>query len=276
MICFPNCKINLGLNIIAKRADGYHELTTIFYPISLRDAVEVLKKENFDSSTKEEIRFQSSGLPVSGDPSDNLCIKAYQLLRKDFPDLPAVHMHLHKVIPMGAGLGGGSADGAFTLQLLNQYCQLSLTKEQLAAYALELGSDCPFFIYNKPSLASGRGEKIEEIHLDLSMYTCVIVYPAIHISTAWAFANISPKRPSVSLLDIIQTPVLNWKGNLHNDFEPAIIGHYPEIGKIRDELYQKGALYASLSGSGSAVYGLFEKDRSVSFSFQNKFRVYKI
>ena len=276
MVFFPNCKINLGLNIIAKRADGYHELETIFYPIGLKDALEVLKKENSDSSSEGDIRFQSSGLSITGDPEDNLCIKAYKLFRKDFPELPAIQIHLHKVIPMGAGLGGGSADGAFTLQLLNQYFQLFLTEEQLASYALELGSDCPFYIYNKPCFANGRGEKIEEIHLDLSAYKWVIVYPAIHISTAWAFANISPKKPTVSLLEIVQTPILNWKNNLQNDFEPAIIEHYPEIGKIKAELYQQGALYASLSGSGSAVYGLFEKDYSVSLSFQSKYRVYEI
>ena len=276
MVFFPNCKINLGLNIIAKRADGYHEVVTVFYPIGLKDALEIIHKEPIDTVSQGEIQFQSSGLAIKGDPDDNLCIKAYKRLQKDFPELPSVQMHLHKVIPMGAGLGGGSADGAFTLQLLNQYFQLSLTKEKLASYALELGSDCPFFIYNKPAFAYGRGEKIEELFLDLSAYKWLIVYPAIHIATSWAFANISPKKPTVSILDIVKTPITDWKSNLQNDFEPAIIEHYPEIGEIKTELYQQGALYASLSGSGSAVYGLFQKDCSVSLSFQNKFRVYEI
>ena len=187
MVSFPNCKINLGLNIVNKRNDGYHDFETVFFPIHLKDALEIIEKEKFE--------FSTSGLPIEGEPEKNLCIKAYQLLKKDFPQLPAVQMHLHKAIPMGAGLGGGSADGAFTLKLLNKKFDLSLSEKQLINYSLQLGSDCPFFILNKPCFATGRGEILEQIDLDLSEYKILIVHPAIHISTAWAFSTIKPLKP---------------------------------------------------------------------------------
>lgn len=263
MLLFPNCKINLGLNIIRKRADGYHDLETVYYPVGLKDALEAVrigvKRLEFG------VEFSSSGLQVAGDAADNLCVKAYQLLKKDFPDLPQVKMHLHKSIPLGAGLGGGSANGAFALMLLDKLCQLNLTIEQLSNYALALGSDCPFFIHNKPCFATGRGENLQEIELDLSRYTFAIVHPNLHISTADAFKNIRPANPQQSIREIIQQPVSSWKDLLVNDFEIYVRHQYPQIAAIKKELYGLGAVYAAMTGSGSAVFGLFERERVPKF-----------
>ena len=264
MVLFPNCKINLGLNIICKRDDGYHDLETIFYPVGLQDALEGVKSGV--GSLESGVVFSSSGLVISGDPNDNLCVKAWHLLQKDFPDLSPVQLYLHKAIPTGAGLGGGSADGAFTLKLLDKLCQLNLSIEQLSHYALELGSDCPFFIRNKPCFATGRGEQLQEITLDLSSYTFVIVHPGIHISTPNAFAGITPHKPQRSILKIIQQPIPQWKESLVNDFEISVSKQYPEIASIKEQLYSKGAVYASMTGSGSAVYGLFERGKEINFS----------
>ncbi|HEV8270921.1 MAG TPA: 4-(cytidine 5'-diphospho)-2-C-methyl-D-erythritol kinase, partial [Chitinophagaceae bacterium] len=246
MVTFPNSKINLGLNIVGKRNDGYHDIETVFFPVHLKDALEVVEKEEFE--------FSTSGSPIEGGPEKNLCIKAYYLLKKDFPNLPAVQMHLHKTIPMGAGLGGGSADGAFTLNLLNKKFELNLSEKQLINYSLQLGSDCPFFILNKPCFATGRGEILEQAEFDLSEYKIVIVHPAIHISTAWGFANIKPLNHRKSIKQIIQQPISTWKDELINDFEKPVFANYPEIKSIKDALYDEGAIYASMSGSGSAVY----------------------
>jgi 4-diphosphocytidyl-2-C-methyl-D-erythritol kinase len=256
MIVFPNCKINLGLHITRKRADGYHDIDTVFYPVPLEDALECIHAP----SSAEPIAFTASGLPVAGNASDNLCVKAWYLLKKDFPDLPPVQMHLHKAIPMGAGLGGGSADGAFALQLLSQLFHLNLSTEQLEGYALQLGSDCPFFIRNRPCHATGRGEQMQPVQTDLSGYTIVVVHPGIHISTAKAFAGITPHMPERSLAEIIALPVTEWKEHLVNDFEKSIASDWPAIAGIKQQLYAAGAAYASMSGSGSAVYGLFPKE----------------
>jgi len=274
MVLFPNCKINLGLNIIRKREDGFHDLETVFYPVGLRDALEAVRFGVWDLGFGVE--FSSSGLQVLGDKDDNLCVKAYQLLQKDFPELPAVQIHLHKVIPMGAGLGGGSADGAFALQLLNQVCELNLSDEQLIGYALQLGSDCPFFIRNKPCFATGRGEIMQEITLDLSMYRFVIVNPGIHVSTAHAFAKIIPHKPQRSVIEIIHQPIHSWKEQLLNDFEIAVTKQHPEIAFIKEQLYTNGAIYASMTGSGSSVYGLFEQDTPLHLSFDPTYLVYQV
>lgn len=261
MLLFPNAKLNLGLNIIRKREDGYHDIETVFYPVGLKDALEGIKSGIGSpvGGTNAGVSFSSSGLPVAGNTDDNLCVKAYHLLQKDFPGLPPIQLHLHKAIPMGAGLGGGSADGAFTLLLLDQLCQLNLSREQLIRYALELGSDCPFFIVNKPCIATGRGEQIQEIELDLSMYRFVIIHPGIHVSTASAFSQIIPAKPAQTVADIIRLPVHQWKELLVNDFERTVSQMHPEIAAIKQELYQKGAVYASMTGSGSTVFGIFEK-----------------
>lgn len=274
MVLFPNCKINLGLTIIRKRADGYHDLETVFYPVGLRDAVEVIKSS--DVNRESSVEFSLSGLPVLGEAADNLCVKAYHLLKKDFPELPSVQIHLHKTIPMGAGLGGGSADGTFTLKLLNHICQLNLSDHQLIGYALQLGSDCPFFITNKPCFATGRGGIMREITLDLSKYTFLIVNPGIHISTTHAFSQIAPGKSQQSIQEIIQQPVHLWKDQLLNDFEIGVSKLHPEIAQIKEQLYAKGAVYASMTGSGSAVYGLFEQENQTKFSFDPPYLVYKI
>jgi 4-diphosphocytidyl-2-C-methyl-D-erythritol kinase len=266
MIVFPHCKINLGLHITRKRDDGYHELETIFYPLALRDALEAIRNESGTG-----IHFTSSGLGIQGGSSNNLCVKAFHLLQKDFPTLPGINMHLHKSIPMGAGLGGGSSDGAFALDLLNRLCQLGLSKEQLADYALQLGSDCPFFIYGKPCYATGRGEILEPVSLDLSNYVFVVVAPDIHVSTADAFAGIVPKQPTVSLREMISLSPTQWKENLVNDFEAPIILKHPVIAEIKKELYNAGAVYASMSGSGSCLYGLFERGASIPVSLAGKY-----
>jgi 4-diphosphocytidyl-2-C-methyl-D-erythritol kinase len=274
MVLFPNCKINLGLNIIAKRPDGYHDLETVFFPIALQDALEIIKAEAVDVETG--IQFQSTGLTIAGGAENNLCVKAYGLLKKDFPELSPLQMHLHKAIPMGAGLGGGSADGAYTLQILNQYFQLNLSLQQLQEYALQLGSDCPFFIINKPCFATGRGEKMEEITLDLSAFQCILVHPGIHISTAWAFSQLVPVKPAVSVKEIIANPVNTWKDSLVNDFELPVMVKYPEIGRIKEQLYEQGAIYASLTGSGSTVFGLFPRNTRITLPVYPNYQVYKI
>ncbi|HMK18473.1 MAG TPA: 4-(cytidine 5'-diphospho)-2-C-methyl-D-erythritol kinase [Chitinophagaceae bacterium] len=265
MVSFPNCKINLGLNIVNKRNDGYHDIETVFFPIHLRDSLEVIEKEKFE--------FSTSGFSIEGESEKNLCIKAYNLLKVDLPHLQMVQMHLHKAIPMGAGLGGGSADGAFTLKLLNKKFDLSLSEKQLINYSLQLGSDCPFFILNKPCFATGRGEILEQTELDLSEYKFLIVQPLIHISTAWAFSTIKPLRPAKSIKQIIQQSISTWKTELINDFENPVFEKYPEIKNIKDSLYDAGAIYASMSGSGSAVYGIFKNENAISISFPDNYFV---
>ena len=256
MISFPNCKINLGLNILGKREDGYHNLETVFYPIQITDALEVIQNTNHDAEVNCE--FSCSGLHIDLESNKNICVKAYDLLKKDFPQLPKVKMHLHKKIPFGAGLGGGSANASFALQLLNKKFNLNISHLQLLNYALKLGSDCPFFIINKPCVAKGRGEILEEINIDLSAYYIAIINPLIKINTAWAFSRIVRNSPINDLKDVFKNPIKSWRNNLNNDFEEAIFSEYPLIKKIKDELYMHNALYASMTGSGSTVFGLFE------------------
>jgi 4-diphosphocytidyl-2-C-methyl-D-erythritol kinase len=254
MICFPSCKINLGLRITQKRADGFHALETVFFPISIKDALEIIIEPDTNAAP---ITFTSSGLAINGDPSDNLCFKAYGLLKKDYPTIPNIKMHLHKKIPMGAGLGGGSSDGAFTLVTLNQLFNLQLSEQVLLDYALQLGSDCPFFIINTPAFATGRGEILTPINVNLDGYRIVIVNPGIAISTKLAFSLITPKVPDTNMEAIICEPVSSWKEKLINDFERPIFNSFPELANIKETLYQKGAVYASMTGTGSTVYGFF-------------------
>jgi 4-diphosphocytidyl-2-C-methyl-D-erythritol kinase len=259
MVVFPNCKINLGLNITRKRTDGYHDLETIFYPVQLRDALELIQSK--------EQTFTITGLPVQGSVDDNLCSKAYNLLKKDFPHLPTVSIHLHKAIPMGAGLGGGSADGAFTLLLINKKFNLALDQKQLINYALELGSDCPFFIINKPSFATGRGENMTPVNLDLSTYKIVLVNPGIHVSTKEAFSQLTPAMPQKSIQQIIAQPISTWKDELVNDFEKPIFSLYPAIEQIKNQLYQAGSMYAAMTGTGSTVFGIFDVTAEPNLTF---------
>jgi 4-diphosphocytidyl-2-C-methyl-D-erythritol kinase len=264
MICFPSCKINLGLRITQKRADGFHALETVFYPITLWDALEIIIEPETSAAP---ITFTSSGLAINGDPSDNLCFKAYGLLKKDYPTIPNIKMHLHKTIPMGAGLGGGSSDGAFTLVALNQLFNLEIPEQALLDYALQLGSDCPFFIINTPAFATGRGEILKPINLNLDGYSIVIVNPGIAISTKLAFSLITPKVPDTNMEAIICEPVTSWKEKLINDFEQPIFNSFPELANIKETLYQKGAVYASMTGTGSTVYGIFPTSMMDTLSF---------
>jgi 4-diphosphocytidyl-2-C-methyl-D-erythritol kinase len=272
MIVFPNCKINLGLHILQKRTDGFHDLETVFYPIPLQDALEIVQNHLPGSP----VQFNTTGLKIDSSIEDNICFKAYQILKKDFSELPSVKMHLHKAIPSGAGLGGGSSDGAFTLLLLNKKFNLGLTEEQLITYALQLGSDCPFFIKNKACYANGRGEKLEEIKLDLSHYKIVVTNPQIHIHTGKTFSKITPSNQRTSIKEIIKQPIENWKGFLKNDFEEVVFAEHPEIKTIKEKLYGYGAVYASMSGSGSSVYGLFEKNTQLQFDFPEHYLIKQI
>jgi 4-diphosphocytidyl-2-C-methyl-D-erythritol kinase len=251
LIVFPNCKINIGLNILGKGADGYHNLETIFYPLPLYDVLEVIQHTNI----AQPCELFLSGIKIEGKPEDNLCTKAYYLLKKDHPQLPPVKIYLHKTIPAGAGLGGGSADGAFMLVLLNDKFHLHLSSEKLLGHALELGSDCPFFIINKPCFAQQRGEALEPVTLSLSGYKLILVNPGIHISTRWAFSRVS--YFTNDLKNMTGKPVEQWPELISNNFEDPVFKKFPEIAAIKDELYTSGALYASMSGTGSTVYGIF-------------------
>lgn len=268
MIVFPNCKINLGLQILRRRPDGFHDLNTVFYPVPLQDALEIIHQ-----TEGRESRFHLSGMSLDIGAEDNICFKAWQVLKKDFPELPPVNIHLHKTIPTGAGLGGGSADGAFTLLVLNKKFNLGLTEEQLIEYALQLGSDCPFFIKNKPCFATGRGEQMEELELDLSDYKMVLINPGIHVNTGWAFRQIKPNDQRDSLRKHISLPVIEWKYYLQNDFEAPVITAHPEVGNIRSQLYDQQATYAAMSGSGSTVFGLFPKNATPTLNFPEHYFV---
>lgn len=267
MIVFPNCKINLGLRILRKRSDGYHDLETIFYPLPLYDVLEIISSTE-DAST---LSFSTSGSTIEGDDENNLCVKVYDLVKRNHPTLPAAKIHLHKAVPTGAGLGGGSADAAFTLKLLNEKFGLQLTTWQLIDYASRLGSDCPFFVINKPAFAEGRGEILEPVPIDLSAYKFIIVNPRIHINTAKAFSGITPALPTKSLKEIIQQPIDSWQNELVNDFEKPVFLQYPEIGIIKNKLYENGAVYASMSGSGSTVFGIFKKNALTNHHFPSSY-----
>jgi 4-diphosphocytidyl-2-C-methyl-D-erythritol kinase len=268
MLTFPNAKINIGLNIVEKREDGFHNIESVFYPIGLNDVLEVI--ENTEAGA-ERITFTSSGIEIPGDARDNLCCFAYHLIAADYP-LPNVKVHLHKHIPIGAGLGGGSADAAFFIRLLNEKFELGISWGEMHHYARQLGSDCSFFISNKPAFAEERGDQYESILLDLSNYHIVLVYPGIHINTAKAYSGVKPKKPVRSLEEDIQNlPLAQWKDQIHNDFEDSIFPQFPEIKNIKNKLYSKGAVYASMSGSGSSVYGVFEQAVDLKREFPDCF-----
>ncbi len=249
MIVYPNAKINLGLNVLRKREDGYHDISSVFYPVKeCVDILEIIKSERFE--------FTRSGIEISD--GENLCEKAWKLLDTDF-GIGNVKIHLHKQIPIGAGLGGGSADASFTLKYLTELFDLNLNNKELEKYALRLGADCPFFIDNTPKLVEGIGEKMTSIDLDLSNYEIRLVNPDIHISTKEAYSGIVPKTPVLSVEKIIELPIIEWKGKLKNDFEESIFEKHQQLEGIKDELYKQGSIYSSMSGSGSIVFGIFEK-----------------
>lgn len=252
MIVFPNAKINIGLNVVEKRTDGFHNIESFFYPVyELNDVLEIIKQDNY------AVEFSSSGIDIPQKEGEfNLCEKAYQLIKNDF-DISGVKIHLHKVIPIGAGLGGGSADAAFTLKVLNDLFELDLSDEQLIEYAQKLGSDCAFFIKNKPVYAFNKGDEFDEIELDLSNHKIKIEYPDIHISTAEAYSGVVPQQSNQNLKALIAEPIGNWKVNLKNDFEQSVFSNHPNIEKLKAKMYQDGAKFASMTGSGSAVFGIF-------------------
>lgn len=265
MILFPNAKINLGLHVLSKRKDGYHDIETCMVPIPLFDALEIV----LDKKTT----FTSTGLEIPGNEKDNLILKALKLIRKDFNELPHVNIHLHKNIPMGAGLGGGSADAAYALKLYNNLFDLFLEDWFLEDYAAQLGSDCPFFIENTPKIATGRGEILEEVKVDLEGKWILLVNPQLHIGTKEAYAGLTPRIPENSIKDIIPNRAL-WKEHLVNDFEESIFKIYPQIREIKTQLYDRGAFYAAMSGSGSTVFGLFDKEPETG-AFDEGYWVYK-
>lgn len=250
MIVFPNAKINIGLNITERRPDGYHNLETVFYPLMIKDALEIIESK--------ELSFQSSGIIIPGDSNSNLCLKAYHLIKQDY-DIPPVSIHLHKHIPIGAGLGGGSADAAFFIKLINLTFALGLTTDTMMNYARQLGADCAFFINNQPVYAYGKGDQFEAVNLDLSAYKLVLVMPPVHVSTAEAYGGIKPKPTEQSLKDLIKLPVSEWENHIQNDFEEHIFKAFPLIAKVKEALYNAGALYACMSGSGASVFGIFEE-----------------
>lgn len=265
MICFPTAKINLGLRVIARNPDGYHTIETVFYPIGLKDALEVVP-----TSENAGYTLSVSGTEALIDPEKNLVTKAYRLLTSCHL-LPPLDVHLHKVIPTEAGLGGGSSDAAFMLALLNDHLSLGFTRERLLELASHLGADCPFFLINQPVYATGIGTTFSDCPLSLSGYWLVLVKPDVSISTVAAYKAITPMVPAESVRDIVQLPVPAWKDRLINDFEPYAFSRHPIIGAIKQRLYDEGAVYASMTGSGSAVFGLFKQPVDLSAAFRGSF-----
>jgi 4-diphosphocytidyl-2-C-methyl-D-erythritol kinase len=253
MILFPPSKLNLGLQITGKRSDGFHDLQTIFYQIPLKDILEILPDQNLNPGF---CSFKSTGLPIP--PGENLCERAYQILHQRF-HLPGVRMYLHKIIPMGAGLGGGSSDATYTLMILNKMFDLHLSSDELKQLALLLGSDCPLFISESPKYAEGRGDVLQDIDVNLKGMNLLVINPSIHISTTKAFSKIIP-MPSYSCRNVVLKKTNEWKGNLKNDFENGLFAEFDQLKKIKETLYNMGAVYASMSGTGSTIYGLFSDE----------------
>jgi 4-diphosphocytidyl-2-C-methyl-D-erythritol kinase len=262
MISFPHSKINLGLYIVNKRPDGYHNIATCFYPIPLTDVLEIIPSKEFS--------FASSGLDIGGNFEDNLCVKAYRLLETNHKISP-VSIHLHKVVPMGAGLGGGSSDAAFSLRMFNELFDLKLPREKVSEYASMLGSDCAFFIEDKPKVGTQKGEVLSDVPVDLSNKFIVVVKPAVHISTAEAYNAVVPSGDRIDVHEIVSGPPEQWKSTLENQFEHPVFSKYPAIRNIKKELYSNGAVYASMSGSGSAVFGIFDQPVELRHLFADSF-----
>ena len=269
MITFPIAKINLGLNVVEKRPDGYHNLETVFYPVNIQDALEIFEMdETFPSPFDCDLKV--TNIQIEGDEQRNLVVRAYQLLKHDFPSLPRLHAHLYKGIPTQAGMGGGSSDCGFMITLLNEAFRLGLTEQQMIDYAARLGADCPFFINSRPAYAEGIGERLHPIVLNLSGWH---VRPAIPVPTKEAFSLITPHHPECNCRDIVMQPVETWRDVLVNDFERSVFALHPEIGAVKDHLYKMGAVYAAMSGSGSSVFGLFRQPVSLeAFTAEGTFK----
>lgn len=256
MLIFPFAKINLGLHVLRKRPDGYHDIRSVLFPIPLRDALEAVVDE---SRASGEVQFESSGLPVPGDPASNLCLKAVEMIREQ-RELPGLRMHLHKAIPTGAGLGGGSSDGAHTLLLLDQLLDLRISAEELHTMAARLGSDCPFFLKERPQLAQGRGERLNPIEVDLKNHWLALVNPGIHVPTSEVYQGMQLASAHTALEEALKAPPSAWQGTVVNDMEPYVFAKHPAIGAIKAELLRHGAVYAAMSGSGSSVFGIFREE----------------
>jgi len=251
MLYYSNAKINLGLNVIEKRNDGFHNIETVFYPIAVEDAMEFVPSE--------KLELTSSGIEVDCELEDNLIIKAYRLLKNDFDIIPILRFHIHKTIPFGAGLGGGSANAAYTLKALNQFYKLNLSEDELLKYAKQLGSDCAFFIKNTAVYAEGKGDVFTNAQVDLSNYYILLIHPGFGVSTPEAYANIKPEKPIKNCREVLENSVETWKDDLINDFEWSVFQNYPLIEDLKNKLYKKKAVYAAMSGSGSAVFGVFKE-----------------
>ena len=275
MLVYPNAKINLGLNIVEKRPDGYHNLETIFYPIGLSDALEIV----FPTATDEPYIWQSSGLEVDCPPEKNLCIKALLALcteaKNRGKNVPTVGLHLHKVVPTGAGLGGGSADAAFVIRYVNELLNLGFTNSELERISATIGADCPFFIQNRPQFATGIGDILSPIEVKLAGYWLMLVKPPVSVPTKIAYSKVRPQKPQFSIPEIIDKPITEWKNMLFNDFEESVFSEYPIVGQLKQKMYDNGAIYASMSGSGSSVYGIFFNEPNVNENFTHDFFVWK-
>ena len=270
MLVLPNAKLNLGLYVTQRRPDGFHTLESVFLPLPWTDALEILP-----APTGQPTSLTLTGRPIPGDPATNLCLRAYELLQADFPQLPPVQIYLHKIVPIGAGLGGGSADAAFALKAANELFGLNLSTETLENYARRLGSDCAFFVRNQPVLAVERGDVFEEISLNLAGAGCMVVYPNLHISTGEAYARITPKLPQHPLREALAQPMSSWRDAVSNDFETALTPAHPVLDGIKQQLYAAGATYASMSGSGSAVYGLWESTEPPALMWTAEYAVWQ-
>ena len=270
MYSLPNAKINIGLHILYHRPDGYHNLETVFYPVPIKDALEVTPMDDL-FPTSYDCDLKISNISIDGDEQSNLVVRAYKALKTDFPLLPRVHAHLYKAIPTQAGMGGGSSDCAYMIMLLNQMFSLGLSKQQMTDYAARLGADCAYFILSTPAYAEGIGEKLQPVTLDIGGYWIAVVRPDIPVSTREAFSLIRPHRPQKNCRQIVQQPVETWRTDLVNDFEDSVFAQHPEIGAVKDRLYELGAVYAQMSGSGSAVFGLFRKEINISRHFPDMF-----
>ena len=258
MLLYPNSKINLGLNVVEKRPDGYHNLETVFYPIHLQDALEIHEWENPEEG--KDYQLKVSGTILDGSPEDNLVVRAYRILKRDFPDkMKPVRIFLYKHVPTGAGLGGGSADAAFMLKAMNERFELGLSVSELQKYASLLGADCAFFIEGKPVFAEGIGNLFSDVEVSLKGKTLILVKPDVFVSTKDAYRFVEPHRPEKSLKELLAAPIETWKDTVVNDFEQSVFPKYPEIAAIKDRLYDLGAIYASMSGSGASVFGIFDE-----------------
>lgn len=254
MLLLPNCKINIGLNIVSKRSDGYHNLETVFFPIPLRDNLEFKEIENEDVP----YRLVSGGVPIEGKPEDNLIVKVYLDMKAEF-NLPALKLSLYKNIPMGAGLGGGSSDAAAMMKGLNEAYNLQLSAEDMEKRLAKFGADCPFFVRNKPAYATGIGDELTNCNVSLKDKFIVLVKPDVFVSTKEAYAHVTPKLPAIPLAEAIKLPIETWKEQIVNDFEQSVFPFHPELPAIKQTLYDMGAVYASMSGSGSTMYGIFNR-----------------